>query len=347
MRADSSPLPFHKDWDTNCVPYEAFLGPHPALSVGGGGVRAAAEVPAQLPATGSATASRALRAFHLGGACWLGFLTPSQLRGLPQHYAPLQFVASEGPLPDALPLGGTQVAWVTMLRRPLDRVLSSYHWWRFMVTAMPQAPGELVWCLEQRLMGSASAAGFGCECTILLPPPPHPWLAPAAPHAAAECHAYSAPRNASLEEWIEAFPDNWVTRELLGRSVLYDWRRRPLALSDLVAAQIRLHAFAAVLLLERPGSSMALMQRAFGWKHVGWDERRAGSKRDSHAEAELPPPLLERLRQRHALDLRLYEYAQTLHAAQAQAWGVDSGTYGGVAAAAGADTKVAVGPWTG
>ena len=38
----------------------------------------------------------------LGGACFFGRLTPSQQRALPQHYSPLTFVASEGPLPDEM-----------------------------------------------------------------------------------------------------------------------------------------------------------------------------------------------------------------------------------------------------
>lgn len=181
MAADSPKLPGRSDWDTNCVPYEAFLGQHPAVGTSaaaarallhaqrgqggegesGGAVQAAgvgkpaaaaeaageAEKEAAPPpraALGSAAApggGRHLSAFWLGGACWLGFLTPPQLRALPQHYAPLTFVASEGPLPEALPLDNHRLAMVTMLRRPLDRALSSYHWWRFMLEAMPQSPG--------------------------------------------------------------------------------------------------------------------------------------------------------------------------------------------------------------
>lgn len=109
-------------------------------------------------------------------------------------------------------------------------------------------------------------------------------------------------------------------RELLGRSALYNWRRRPLTEADLLAAQKRLHAFAAVLLLEQPASSMALMQRLFGWRHVDWEGQRAGSRHGSDAEAELAgqPAVLQLLRQRNRLDERLYEYAAALHDAQVQ-----------------------------
>ncbi|PRW60367.1 hypothetical protein C2E21_0811 [Chlorella sorokiniana] len=222
MVSDSPKLPFRSDWDTNCVPFEAFLGPHPAVgtsaaaarallqtqqrqdsegSSGSGAVHqaaaaepaaaaaaaavleaagAAAGLPHAAASSGGATSGgRRLNAFWLGGACWLGFLTPPQLRALPQHYAPLTFVASEGPLPEALLLDNPRLVMVTMLRRPLDRTLSSYHWWRFMLEAMPQAP--------------------------------------------AECHAYSAPPNATLEQWLWRYPDNWQVRELLGRSQPAAW----------------------------------------------------------------------------------------------------------------------------
>lgn len=167
--AESPLLPGRADWTTNCVPFEAFLGPHPA--VGGGGARpspqssftsptASAADGAGIPAQGLAAAARArpaasrsasppfgaqpsrrrLQAHWLGGACWVGFLTPPQLRAAPRHFAPLRFVASEGPLPDTVALDAP-LAWVTMLRRPLDRVLSSYRWWQLMTRRWPQSPG--------------------------------------------------------------------------------------------------------------------------------------------------------------------------------------------------------------
>lgn len=159
MAADSTPLPFRQDWTTNCVPYEAFLGPHPA--VGGGAMPAALVLPqpeAALPAAGvgagepaaAGTAQQrrlSAAAPWLGGACWLGFRTPPQLRAMRAHYAPLTFVASEGPLPDVVPLDAlSALGTVTMLRQPLDRALSSYRWWRLMLERMPSSPGA-GWCL--------------------------------------------------------------------------------------------------------------------------------------------------------------------------------------------------------
>jgi hypothetical protein len=119
------------DVGSPCCRYEAFLGPHPAVGSG------AASILQSRPA---ATVTRSLKSRWLGGACWLAFLTTAQLRALPHHFRPLTFVASEGPLPDAVPMDAP-LAWVTMLRHPLDRLLSSYRWWQFMMQAMPSAPG--------------------------------------------------------------------------------------------------------------------------------------------------------------------------------------------------------------
>lgn len=148
--------------------------------------------------------------------------------------------------------------------------------------------------------------------------PSLPPCLPALP--AAECRAYSAPPNATLAQWLDAYPDNWMTRTFVGREALYG--RRPLTEADLLVAQQRLHYCAALLLLEQPGSSMRLMQRVFGWRQVGWEGHRAGSQHGSNAAAELEAPLLQRLRQRNELDLQLYQYAERLHAEQVQREGL-------------------------
>lgn len=118
-----------------------------------------------------------------------------------------------------------------------------------------------------------------------------------------------------------------MVRELAGRSALYQ-RSRPMTEADLLLAQQRLHLFSTVLLLERPGASMALMRAMFGWRHTGWEEHRAGSRAGSDAAAELPPAVLAELERRHALDARLYAYAEALHAQQARQWLRDRGDEG-------------------
>eukprot|EP00887_Chlorella_sp_A99_P003192 scaffold9.g3192.t1 len=288
MEAEAAPLPGRPDWTTNCAPLEAFLGPLPAL-----GLDRPASPPPQPPPSSqqqqaAAAARRRLRAAWLGAACWLAGLSPAQLRVLPHHFQPLTFVASEGPWPDAVPLDVKGVAWVTMLRHPLDRTLSSYKWWRFMA-----APGS-GW--PQMLQ--------------------------------AECRAYaSPPANASLEEWLAVYPDNWMTRELAGRAALYgsaatSFRRPPLTAAHLRLAQQRLHYAAAVLLTDDWGGSAAQMRALFGWSDVDFERHRAGSRTGSRAEAELGPGALAALRAVNEWDLQLYEYAVRLHGAQLEELGL-------------------------
>ena len=144
MHAEAPRLPGRDDgWDTNCVPYEAFLGPHPAV---GGGAATAAHAERAPSSSGLhellQQQRRRLSARWLGGACWLGFLEPPQLRALPRHFKPLTFVASEGPLPDVVPLDVLdRIAMFTVLRNPLDRTLSAYRWWRVMTQRFPDSPG--------------------------------------------------------------------------------------------------------------------------------------------------------------------------------------------------------------
>ena len=183
----------------------------------------------------------------------------------------------------------------------------------------------------------AHAAADELPATPTSPPPPDP-PAPAPPatapppppthtHDAAECRAYNAPPNATLGQWLAAYPSSWMTRELVGRTALYrGGGHLPLTHADLRLAQQRLHYFAAVLLLERPESSMRLLQAAFGWREVGWSKHRAGSRLsggNSTAAAELAAAgVLQEVQRRHALDLELYEYAEALHAKQLHSWGL-------------------------
>jgi len=263
MITEDVQLPFREDWSTNCVPYESFLGPHPAVGSDDISMRASLSF-----------RQRKLQGAWLGGACFLGFLTPAQLRVLPTHYLPLNFVASEGPLPDSLPLDIT-FAMVTMLRNPVDRVLSSFRWFQYMTQAMPHSPTE--------------------------------------------CHAYQAPANATLQEWLHMYPDNWMTRELAGTKVLF--RRdahgfpAPLTSEDLATAKQRLRMFSAVLIMERWDSSMKLMEQLFHWKDVDYIGHRAGSRRDTAAEVELvgQPEVLKILRDRNRMDIDLYQYALQMH----------------------------------
>jgi hypothetical protein len=260
MIVEDVPLPFRSDWTTNCVPYESFLGPYPAI---GGGILL------------FHSASRHLLGTWLGGACFLGFLSPAQFSVLPRHYRPLTFAASEGAFPTVMPLDAP-LAMVTMLRNPLDRVLSSYQWFRFMITAMPHSPTE--------------------------------------------CRAYYAPSNATFEEWLDWYPDNWMTRELAGNEALYrkNSQGRPGALTadDILKAKQRLHYFAAILIMERPEESELLLKNLFGWKVVDLDSHRAGSIRNSSAEKELDSAVFQKVYAMNTHDIDIYNYALELHKTQ-------------------------------
>ena len=217
---------------------------------------------------------RQLLGLWLGGACFLGFLTPAQLRVLPEHYRPLNFIASEGPLPDAIPLDAP-IAMTIILRNPLDRVLSSYRWWQFMLTAMPHSPTEC------RAYWAPANATF------------QHWL-----------RRY--PDNWMTREL--AGTSALYKRDLKGLPA-------PLTTTEVERAKQRLNYFAAVLVMERMDSSQQLLKGRFGWKDVDLMGHRAGSTRNSSAEVELAmqPEVLTQLREANKYDLELYEYALRLH----------------------------------
>lgn len=273
MVAEDVNLPFREDWTTNCVPFESFLGPHPAV----GATDAGLDPPRR----------RRLLGTWLGGACFFGFLTPAQLRALPHHYRPLTFIAAEGPLPDALPLDAP-FSMVTMLRNPLDRVVSSYRWWQYMMGVMPAAPAEC-----------------------------HAYAAPANASFAAWLRRY--PGNWMTREL--AGREALYRRDAGGRPA-------PLTPSDVRRAKRRLHYYAAILVMERMEDSQLLLQQRFGWEDVDFEGHRAGSRRGSSAAGELAPQpeVLMALRQANRHDMEVYEYALALHErqvteARGAAWG--------------------------
>lgn len=214
------PLPYREDWTTNCVPYETFFVPPTGYYLG--------------PAINQSDESSVHQPWY-GAACFFGFLSVPQLRTLHTHFSPLNFVASEGPIPDALPLD-IPVAYMTMLRDPLDRTLSAYHWWQYMMEVMPEAPTE--------------------------------------------CDLYTIPdKNVSLKEWLQAYPDNWMTREFAGISTLFYKDKKEvvfdLSEADLMKAKQRLHYFSAILLVEKPVSSQLLLERVFGWPNANLSQYHA------------------------------------------------------------------------
>ena len=138
----------------------------------------------------------------LGGACFFGHLSVGAQHALPSAFPLLGFIASEGPLPDELALN-LPYPLVTMLREPTDRALSAYKWWRFMKVRFPQAKAAMCQAYDDDAIAGGGA-------------------------------------NATFEGWLLAYPDNWMTRALLGSHFLYNHASLPLRLEHLRRAQMRL-----------------------------------------------------------------------------------------------------------
>jgi hypothetical protein len=220
MHAEDVPLPYREDWTTNCVPFETFFVPPPGYYLG-----PAADLNDETSVDDP----------WFGAACFFGFLSVPQLRALPSHFNPLNFVASEGPMPDAIPLD-IPVAYLTMLRDPLDRTLSSYHWWQYMVDVMPEAPTECdVYAVPDK------NASF------------YEWLK-------------FYPDNWMTREFAgisTLFRKN-------SKGEVFD-----LTEADLMKAKQRLGYFSAVLLVEKPVSSQLLLERIFGWRNANLSQYHA------------------------------------------------------------------------
>jgi len=289
---DRSSLPHVKNWNTNCVPMAAFLNRPPRTLVTNALVKLQSVGPEDLLAhesiDGSIDSSIDGSTTWLGGACFYGHLSVGGQHAIPATFPDLGFIASEGPMPDELAM---DVAYplVTMLRKPMDRVLSSYKWWKFMVHRFPANTGSI--CSTYKVVDDQGNTNY----------------------------------NASLWEWVQSYPDNWVTRSLLGARYLYNHSKHPLKPSHVVEAKNRLQAFSAVLVLEEFERSMELMERVFEWPNVDKHKaRNVNPGGPSSAEDELKrglamhngsdggPRLIEEILERNLYDMEVYEYGKKL-----------------------------------
>lgn len=252
VRAEKAPIPGGNDgWDTNCVPQIAYVK---------NGV--------SLP-----TVEAEKEGAWYGGVCYASHLSVAAQRTLDVTHKDLDFIASEGPMPDTLALD-LPVAWVTMLRDPLDRTLSSYRWWQFLADRFRDKPKVRT----------------------------------------ALCDAYQSPDpDASLHDWLEVYPDNWMVRVLCGRSVLMD---KSIIITEmhLKAAKARLNQFSLVMVLEEMESSMTLLSSTLGWADVDAEALRANVMSNTSARIALAnePDLLKELTSKNEMDLELYKYGQEL-----------------------------------
>lgn len=252
VRAEKAPIPGGNDgWDTNCVPQLAY----------------------QKNGVPLATAEAEKEGAWYGGVCYASHLSVAAQRALGTTHKDLDFIASEGPMPDTLALD-LPVAWITMLRDPLDRTLSSYRWWQFLADRFRDKPKVRT----------------------------------------ALCDAYQSPHpDASLQEWLEVYPDNWMVRVLCGRAVLMDKSIR-ITEKHLTAAKARLNQFSLVMVLEDMESSMKLLSSTLDWADVDAEALRANVMSNSSARIALAdePEILEELVSRNKMDLELYKYGQEL-----------------------------------
>ena len=128
------------------------------------------------------------------------------------------------------------------------------------------------------------------------------------------CSAYDAPENATLSEWIDYYPDNWMTRSLLGSHSLYNHKYQALSWGDLQGAKNRLGAFSAVLILEEYETSMLVMQRMFGWTQdtEGYLAVNVSPTGRSNSAEDLDDLTREKIGRTIHLDLQLYNFALSL-----------------------------------
>mmetsp|Transcript_13089 Transcript_13089/g.47770 ORF Transcript_13089/g.47770 Transcript_13089/m.47770 type:complete len:515 (+) Transcript_13089:1092-2636(+) len=233
--------------------------------------------------------------------CFLAHASPELLLSLREDVYPLEMIASESALPDRFPYSRAHISWMTQLREPLARTVSAYHWWMH----ERDIPKGRIYVNEA---GEYWKRG--------------------------DCHLYEQRANASLVEWLEAYPDNFMTRAFCGGSVMYDVPHLQLNESHLECAKRRLATFAPILILERP-ERLQLMQESLGWRTRdvwqnamltpgGSDPRQTkpGDVESSSALASLTEEELKMLRRTHQLDMRLYKYATDLFEQQLEFYGI-------------------------
>ena len=145
----------------------------------------------------------------------------------------LDLTSSEGPLPDIIPLDpDTKTIWLTILRHPIDRTLSSYHY--FLKLQDTER--------KKRFMDN-DGMQFG------------------------ECNNYRAPYNASLLSFLEHYPDNYVTRDLCGRHTMNNVPKWGINEFHYECAVRRLQfIFSVVLVAEMEYEWPVTLEKTLGWK---------------------------------------------------------------------------------
>ena len=174
---------------------------------------------------------------------------------------------------------------VTALRDPVDRTLSAYKWFKRLGSQFP-----------------------GINPSI--------------------CRAYfieGAAGSVSLEDWLETYPSDWMTRTMLGQRWVQEHAKKAIGASEFEVAKRRLEVYNAVLLSESLEEGMEVLEELFGLSGLSRAisrTSRSGSGANvsrggrTNAQEELAPEILNKLKQKNVWDQRLYEHAQMLFQSQ-------------------------------
>ena len=130
-----------------------------------------------------------------------------------------------------------------------------------------------------------------------------------------------APENASLAEFLHAYPDNYMTRDLCGEST---WKLPKWAINDFhrECATRRLDSvFSVVLVTEREEMWEPLLRKELGWTSFpngdGSAKHERGDGPTSAEEEVASTPnaaqIIETIEAMHVHDMRVYEHALRMH----------------------------------
>ena len=139
------------------------------------------------------------------------------------------------------------------------------------------------------------------------------------------CRAYSVGAAASLEEWLEAYPADWMTRTMLGQAWLQEHAERTITAEDFEVAKRRLEGFESVLVSDSLLEGMEVLEAVFGL--TGLRTGMAGAERSgsganvarggrTNAREELRPEVLQKLERNNMWDSQLHAHGTRLFQAQ-------------------------------
>ncbi len=139
------------------------------------------------------------------------------------------------------------------------------------------------------------------------------------------CHQRVTEQNLSLEQFItsqiDTLVDNGQTRLLANLAHGHEVPFGQLTAAHLAQAKQNLQKMQVVGLMERFDETLFLLRAAFGWQKIRYARQNVTSNR--RTAAELPPATQAALQATNQLDVKLYQFAQTLFAEQLAQLGDD------------------------